>query len=62
MKEVYRFKTKWYFYKNITFCNKPKLLINMVAHVLSPMANQPTKGLTRGGDLREAQVDVPSSV
>jgi hypothetical protein len=25
-------------------------------------SNQPTKGLTRGGDLREAQVDVPSSV
>jgi hypothetical protein len=26
-------------------------------------ANQPpTKGLTRGGDLRQAQVDVPSSV
>jgi hypothetical protein len=24
--------------------------------------NQPTKGLTRGGDLRFAQVDVPSSV
>jgi hypothetical protein len=24
--------------------------------------NQPPKGLTRGGDLREAQVDVPSSV
>ena len=23
---------------------------------------QPTKGLTRGGDLRKAQVDVPSSV
>ena len=26
------------------------------------VSNQPTKGLTRGGDLREAQVDVPSSV
>ena len=24
--------------------------------------NQPTKGLTRRGDLREGQVDVPSSV
>jgi hypothetical protein len=27
-----------------------------------PEKDRPTKGLTRGGDLREAQVDVPSSV
>ena len=26
------------------------------------VANQPTKGLIREGDLRQAQVDVPSSV
>jgi hypothetical protein len=28
----------------------------------NPSANQPTKGLTEGEDLREAQVDVPLSV
>jgi len=25
-------------------------------------ANQPTKGLTEGGDLRQAHVDVPRSI
>ena len=34
----------------------------MVSDQLVPKTNQPTKGLTSGGDLRQAQVDVPSSV
>ena len=38
------------------------ILQNHSASTITANTNQPTKGLTKGGELREAQVDVPRSI